>query len=89
MRYASINVFTVRAGAMDAFIALQRTGFLPLLRQQRGLGYAQDHLAAMHGIVAGHGDLQDRPCVDGRRVGVQSARDSGASCGCAARSTSR
>jgi len=36
MRYASINVFTVRAGAMDAFIALQRTGFMPLLRQQRG-----------------------------------------------------
>ncbi len=36
MRYASINVFTVRAGAMDAFIALQRTGFLPLLHQQMG-----------------------------------------------------
>ena len=36
MRYASINVFTVRAGDMDAFIALQRTVFLPLLRQHTG-----------------------------------------------------
>jgi len=36
MRHASINVFTVRAGAMDAFIALQRDVFLPLLRQQPG-----------------------------------------------------
>jgi heme-degrading monooxygenase HmoA len=36
MRYASINVFTVRPGAMEAFVALQRDEFLPLLREQPG-----------------------------------------------------
>ena len=36
MRFASINVFTVRADEMDAFVALQRDAFLPLLRQQPG-----------------------------------------------------
>lgn len=36
MAYASINAFTVRAGDMDALIALQRDVFLPLLRQQPG-----------------------------------------------------
>lgn len=34
--YASINVFTVRAGAMDAFVALQRDLFVPLLHRQPG-----------------------------------------------------
>jgi quinol monooxygenase YgiN len=36
VRYASINVFTVRAGDMDTFVALQRDAFVPLLRQQPG-----------------------------------------------------
>ena len=36
MRYASINIFTVRPGAMEAFVALQRDEFLPLLREQPG-----------------------------------------------------
>lgn len=36
MPYASVNVFTVRAGQMDAFIALQRDAFVPLLRRQPG-----------------------------------------------------
>lgn len=35
--YASVNVFTVRAGEMDAFLAVQRDEFLPLLRRQPGL----------------------------------------------------
>jgi len=34
--YASVNVFAVRAGAMDSFVALQQDEFLPLLRRQRG-----------------------------------------------------
>lgn len=34
--YASVNVFTVRTGKMDAFVALQRDAFLPLLRRQPG-----------------------------------------------------
>ncbi len=36
MSFASVNVFTVRAGAMDAFVALQHDAFLPLLRRQSG-----------------------------------------------------
>ena len=36
MAYASINIFAVREGQMDAFVALQREAFLPLLRQQSG-----------------------------------------------------
>ena len=34
--YASANVFTVRTGELDTFVALQRDAFLPLLRQQPG-----------------------------------------------------
>ncbi len=36
MPYASINVFTVRAGQMEAFIAVQRDAFLPVLRSHAG-----------------------------------------------------
>jgi len=36
VRYASINVFSVRAGDMGAVVALQRDEFVPLLRQQPG-----------------------------------------------------
>ncbi len=36
MPYASINVFTVRAGQMEAFIAVQRDAFLPVLRGHAG-----------------------------------------------------
>ncbi len=36
MAYASVNVFTVHAGQMDAFITLQRQALLPLLHQQPG-----------------------------------------------------
>jgi hypothetical protein len=36
MAYASINVFSVNAGTMDAFIKLNRDRFLPLLRRQPG-----------------------------------------------------
>ncbi len=36
MPYASINVFTVRAGQMEAFIAVQRAAFLPVLRGHAG-----------------------------------------------------
>jgi antibiotic biosynthesis monooxygenase len=34
--YSSVNIFTVRADAWDAFILLQREQFLPLLRGQAG-----------------------------------------------------
>jgi len=36
MTYASVNVFTVHRGRMDACVALQRDAFLPLLSQQPG-----------------------------------------------------
>jgi len=34
--FASVNVFTVHPGQMDACVAFQRDAFLPLLRQQPG-----------------------------------------------------
>ena len=36
MPYASVNVFSVRAGTMASFVALQQEAFLPLLRRQPG-----------------------------------------------------
>ena len=38
--HASVNLFTVREAEWDAFVALQRDRFLPLLRQHPGfLGF--------------------------------------------------
>ena len=34
--FVSVNVFTVRPDTIDAFVALQRDAFLPLLRAQPG-----------------------------------------------------
>ena len=36
MPYASVNIFTVRAGTLASFVALQQDAFLPLLRRQPG-----------------------------------------------------
>lgn len=36
MMYVSVNIFTVHAGAMEPFLALQRDTFLPLLRGHAG-----------------------------------------------------
>jgi hypothetical protein len=36
MAYVSVNMFTVRDGTMEEFVALQRDVFLPLLRRQPG-----------------------------------------------------
>lgn len=36
MAYASVNVFTVREGDWEPFVALQTDGFIPLRRRQAG-----------------------------------------------------